>query len=50
MVKEGKLYILASGLKKELLQETYDAKWVGHAGEEMTPSTIGHILLLAKDG
>lgn len=36
MVKKGKLYILAGGLKKELLQETYDAKWIGYPGEEMT--------------
>ena len=32
----GKLYVLSSKLRRELLKETHDTKWAGHPGEERT--------------
>ena len=32
----GKLYMPSSKLRRELLKETHDTKWVGHPGEERT--------------
>ncbi|RVW70978.1 putative disease resistance RPP13-like protein 1 [Vitis vinifera] len=34
--KGGRWYVLTSGLRKDLLRETHDAKWVGHLSEERT--------------
>ena len=42
VAKGGRWYVPAGGLRKELLLETHDAKWVGHPGEERT------LALLAK--
>ena len=30
--KGGRLYVPMGGLRKKLLKETHDAKWVGHPG------------------
>ena len=32
----GKLYVPLCKLRRELLKETHDTKWVGHLGEERT--------------
>ena len=42
VAKGDKWYVPIDGLRRELLQETHDAKWVGHPGEERT------LTLLAK--
>ena len=42
VAKGDKWYVPIGGLRRELLQETHDAKWAGHPGEERT------LTLLAK--
>ena len=36
VAKWGIWYVPVGGLRRELLRETLDAKWVGHPGEERT--------------
>ena len=40
MFKGGRLYVSMGGLRKELLKEIHDAKWVGHPGEEQTMALL----------
>ena len=36
MAKGGRWYVLASGLRKDLLRKTHNLKWAGHPCEERT--------------
>ena len=36
VAKVGRWYVLAGGLRKDLLWETHDAKWASHPSEERT--------------
>ena len=48
--KGGRLYVLMGGLRKELLKETHDAKWVGHPGEERTMTLLSKSYYWSKMG
>ncbi|KAL6319624.1 hypothetical protein AAG906_020701 [Vitis piasezkii] len=48
-VKEG-VVCTCSGLRKELLRETHDAKWAGHPGEERTLALLARSYYWPKMG
>ena len=45
VLKGERLYVPISGLRKELLKETHDAKWAGHPREEWTMALLSRSYL-----
>ena len=50
MAKGGRWYVLAGGLRKDLLRETHDSKWAGHPGEERTLAVLARSYYWPKMG
>ena len=50
VAKEGRWYVPTGGLRKDLLQETHDAKWAGHPEEERTLALLARSYYWPKMG
>ena len=50
MTKGGRWYVLAGGLRKDLLWETHDAKWAGYPNEERTLALLARSYYWPKMG